>query len=596
MKIPPATDKPSLLSSGRRRLQWWLSLIEWLRPTELQITLVLAGLTGFLGALASLTFRHATEVVHWVFTGSWGAGLSESFTRLPWWQRILVPTVGGAAAGLVLMFTARFIKKQRTTDYMEAVVIGDGILSARQSLLKSLSALFSISSGASIGREGPLVQLSAMLASAIGRIMRVSSPRLRLLVACGAAAGIASAYNAPVSGALFVAEVVMGTMSMGVFGPLVCSSVVATLTIRQFVGADPLYSITHFVLSSPAETFVMLGLGCVCGLLSPLYMMALRGAESWFSLLRGPVFVRLASGGLIVGVLAVWYPQVCGNGYSSVNAVLHGMWPWQELATILILKIVATSATFGSGAVGGVFTPTLFIGSSIGFLFGALVQAVPSLPGIQPSAFALIGMGAFLAATTRAPIMAIMLIFELTLDYEVILPLMLACVVAYYTARSFRTPGIYSEALRRKGRWEFDSELRRMRVGDIMRHDPPSVLLDAAFDEICSRFTLLPHNYLYVVDGNGRFYGVISLHDIKRFLTNPDLAKLVIARDIMREGFPSLRPDDLLTTVFERFARHDGERLPVLSRDGVDLLVGSVSKADALLAFAEQPDMRSPHA
>ena len=596
MKIPPATDKPSLLSSGRRRLQWWLSLIEWLRPTELQITLVLAGLTGFLGALASLTFRHATEVVHWVFTGSWGAGLSESFTRLPWWQRILVPTVGGAAAGLVLMFTARFVKKQRTTDYMEAVVIGDGILSARQSLLKSLSALFSISSGASIGREGPLVQLSAMLASAIGRIMRVSSPRLRLLVACGAAAGIASAYNAPVSGALFVAEVVMGTMSMGVFGPLVCSSVVATLTIRQFVGADPLYSITHFVLSSPAETFVMLGLGCVCGLLSPLYMLALRGAESWFSLLRGPVFVRLASGGLIVGVLAVWYPQVCGNGYSSVNAVLHGMWPWQELATILILKIVATSATFGSGAVGGVFTPTLFIGSSIGFLFGAFVQAVSSLPGIQPSAFALIGMGAFLAAATRAPIMAIMLIFELTLDYEVILPLMLACVVAYYTARSFKTPGIYSEALRRKGRWEFDSELRRMRVGDIMRHDPPSVLLDAAFDEICSRFTLLPHNYLYVVDGKGRFYGVISLHDIKRFLTNPDLAKLVIARDIMREDFPSLRPDDLLTTVFERFARHDGERLPVLSRDGVDLLVGSVSKADALLAFAEQPEMRSPRA
>jgi chloride channel protein, CIC family len=596
VKIPPASGKPSFLSSGRQRLRWWLPLIEWLRPTELQITLVLAGLAGFLGALGSLAFRHATEIVHWVFTGSWGAGLSESFARLPWWQRIVVPTVGGAAAGLVLMFTSRFLKQQRTTDYMEAVVIGDGILSTRQSLLKSLSALFSISSGASIGREGPLVQLAAMLASALGRIVHVSSPRLRLLVACGAAAGIASAYNAPVSGALFVAEVVMGTMSMEVFGPLVCSSVVATLTIRQFVGADPLYSITHFVLNSPAETLVLLGLGCVCGLLSPLYLLVLRGVESWFSLWPGPVFVRLASGGLIVGVLAVWYPQVCGNGYSSVNAVLHGMWPWQELAIILILKIVATSATFGSGAVGGIFTPTLFIGSSVGFLFGAFVQAVSRLPSIQPAAFALIGMGAFLAATTRAPIMAIMLIFEITLDYEVILPLMLACVVAYYTARSFRVPGLYSEALRRKGRWEFDSALRRMRVGDIMRNDPPSVLLDAAFDEICSHFTLLPHNYLYVVDAKGRFYGAISLHDIKRFLANPDLARLVIARDIMREDFPSLGPDDFLTTVFERFARHDGERLPVLSRDGLDVLVGSVSKADALLAFAEQPEMRTSHA
>ena len=587
--MPANSGKPSFLSSGRQRLRWWLKLVEWLRPKELQITLVLAGLAGFLGALGSLAFRRATEVMHWVFTGSWDAGLSESFAHLPWWQRIVVPTAGGAAAGLVLMFVARFLKQSRTTDYMEAVVIGDGILSTRQSLLKSLSALFSISSGASIGREGPLVQLAAMFASALGRIMRVSSPRLRLLVACGAAAGIAAAYNAPIAGALFVAEVVMATTSMEIFGPLVCSSVVATLTIRQFVGADPLYSVTHFAAISPTETLVLVGLGCVCGLLSPVYLLILRGVESWFSHWPGPVFTRLAAGGLIVGVLAVWYPQVCGNGYSSVNAVLHGLWPWEELAIILILKIVATSATFGSGAVGGVFTPTLFIGSSIGFLFGVLAQAVTKLSGIQPEAFALIGMGAFLAATTRAPIMAIILIFEITLDYEVILPLMLACVVAYYTARSFQMPGIYSEELRRKGRWEFDSELRRMRVGDIMKHNPPSVLLDAAFDEICSRFTLLPHNYLYVIDEKGRFHGVISLHDIKRFLTNPDLATVVIARDIMREDFPSLGPDDFLTTVFERFARHDGERLPVLSRDGSKLLVGSVSKADALLAFAEQP-------
>ena len=589
MKMPANSGKPSFLSSGRQRLRWWLKLVEWLRPKELQITLVLAGLAGFLGALGSLAFRRATEVMHWVFTGSWDAGLSESFAHLPWWQRIVVPTAGGAAAGLVLMFVARFLKQSRTTDYMEAVVIGDGILSTRQSLLKSLSALFSISSGASIGREGPLVQLAAMFASALGRIMRVSSPRLRLLVACGAAAGIAAAYNAPIAGALFVAEVVMATTSMEIFGPLVCSSVVATLTIRQFVGADPLYSVTHFAAISPTETLVLVGLGCVCGLLSPVYLLILRGVESWFSHWPGPVFTRLAAGGLIVGVLAVWYPQVCGNGYSSVNAVLHGLWPWEELAIILILKIVATSATFGSGAVGGVFTPTLFIGSSIGFLFGVLAQAVTKLSGIQPEAFALIGMGAFLAATTRAPIMAIILIFEITLDYEVILPLMLACVVAYYTARSFQMPGIYSEELRRKGRWEFDSELRRMRVGDIMKHNPPSVLLDAAFDEICSRFTLLPHNYLYVIDEKGRFHGVISLHDIKRFLTNPDLSTVVIARDIMREDFPSLGPDDFLTTVFERFARHDGERLPVLSRDGSKLLVGSVSKADALLAFAEQP-------
>ena len=473
MKTSSEPAKSSFFPTGRQCLRWWIGLVEWVRPREVQITLLLAGVAGFFGAVGSLAFRRATEIVHWLLTGNWEE-LSESFAHLPTWQRIVVPTAGGAAAGLVLMLTARFVKQSRTTDYMEAVVIGDGILSTRQSLLKSLSALFSISSGGSIGREGPLVQLAAMLASALGRILHVSSPRLRLLVACGAAAGIASAYNAPVAGALFVAEVVMATTSMEVFGPLVCSSVVATLTTRQFLGADPLYSVLHFHTISPVQTLILVGLGCLCGFLSPAYLLILRNVESWFSFWPGPVFTRLAAGGLVVGVIAVWYPQVCGNGYSEVNAVLHGRWPWQELAIVLLLKIVATSATFGSGAVGGVFTPTLFVGSSIGYLFGVLAKAASGIATIQPEAFALIGMGAFLAATTRAPLMAIILIFEITLDYEVILPLMLACVVGYYTARSFPVAGIYSEDLRRKGRWEFDSELRRMRVGDIMKLDPPS--------------------------------------------------------------------------------------------------------------------------
>jgi chloride channel protein, CIC family len=589
VKTPSNSEKAAFLPSGRQRLRWWFGVVGRFRPRELQITLVLAGLAGFLGAVGSLAFRKASDAVHWILTGNWEAGLSESFAHLPAWQRIVVPTFGGAAAGLVLMFSARFLKQSRTTDYLEAVVIGDGILSTRQSLLKSLSALFSISSGGSIGREGPLVQLAAMFASALGRILRLSSPRLRLLVACGAAAGIASAYNAPVAGALFVAEVVMATTSMEVFGPLVCSSVVATLTTRHFLGAAPLYSVMHFNAIAPVETLILVALGCLCGFLSPAFLLTLRSVESWFSLWPGPIFTRLAAGGLVVGVLAVWYPQVCGNGYSEVNAVLHGRWPWQELAIILVLKIIATSATFGSGAVGGVFTPTLFVGSSIGFLFGALAKGATGLAGIEPEVFALIGMGAFLAATTRAPLMAIILIFEITLDYEVILPLMLACVVGYYTARSFPVPGIYSEELRRKGRWEFDSVLRRMRVGDIMKPDPPSVHLDATFDEICSRFTLLPHNFLYVTDERGRFHGAIALHDIKRFLNDPDLAGVIIARDIMREKFPSLGPDDFLTTVFERFSRHEDERLPVLSSDGAKLLLGAVSKADALLAFAEQP-------
>lgn len=573
---------------GLSRLRGLFAVLDWLKPGELQVTLALAGLVGFLGGLASIAFRRSVQAVHWVFTQHWGPGVTESFAHLPPWQRVAVPIVGGAAGGLMLMMAARFAKQKRTTDYMEAVVVGNGMIPVRQSLFKSLSALFSIASGASIGREGPMVQLSAMLASLVGRGTRATNPRLRLLVACGAAAGIASAYNAPISGALFVAEIVLGTTSMEIFGPLIFASVVGTLTVRQIIGSEAIYHIGNLPLGAPTDLIFLLGLGILCGVLSHGYLWTLRRVEGAFAQWPAPPFLRLAAGGAVVGVIAIWYPQVCGNGYSSVEAVLHGAWPWQELAVVMILKIVATSAAFGSGAVGGVFTPTLFVGSAIGFLSSVVFQHLFGLKPDTAITFALVGMGAFLAASTRAPILAIILIFELTLDYEIILPLMLACVTGYYAARSLRGEGLYSETLRRKGRWEFDSQLRSMRVGDIMRANPPTVGLGAPFDEVCEKFTTLRHNYLYVTGPQNQFSGVISLHDVKRFLADPDLAKLVIARDLVREKFPSLRRDDYLSTVFERFARHESERLPVLSESGI--LLGSVSKADALLAFAEQPN------
>ncbi len=584
-------SNPSLPGKNRSallRFRKLLPLLEWLRPRDLQITLFFAGLIGFLGAISSEIFRYLTSFANFLFTQHQSAGLTESFAAIEWWQRILIPTLGGGAAGAVLMLSAHFIKQRRTTDYMEAIVIGDGVISTRQSLLKSLSSLFTISSGGSIGREGPLVQLSAMCASLLGRITRVSRPKLRLFAACGAAAGIASAYNAPISGALFVSEIVLGTTAMEIFGPLVFSSVVATLTMRQFSGGEPLYQIPHFALGSNGELVFYLVLGCAAGIVAPVYLGFLRRVESTAAGWSQPVYLKMALGGLVVGLLAVWYPQVCGNGYSSVDAVLHGRWPWQELALVLIAKLISTSATFGSGAVGGIFTPTLFIGAGCGYLFGTVVQMFGGFSGVEPGAFALIGMGAFLAAATRAPIMAIMMIFELTLDYEIILPLMLGCVVAYFTAGSLPGEAMYKETLRRKGRWQFDEELRRVTVRDITKPNPAAVLPGASFAEICSSFQALRHSFLYVVEESGLFLGVISLHDIKRFLSEPDLADVIIARDLLRTDFPVLFPDDPLSTVFEKFAHHEGERVPVL--DPAGHLMGSVSKADALLAFAERPD------
>jgi chloride channel protein, CIC family len=575
-----AAQQPPGPGLNLRRLKFWT----WFhRLTELQVTLIWAGIVGFCGAACSIAYRLATGFVHKIFTGTTAPGLVESFIQLPLLGRLFVPAIGGLIAGAIIYLGARFHGQVTTTDYMEAVVLGDGKISARQSLVKSLSALFTNASGGSIGREGPLVQLSAMVASLAGRLQRWTTPRLRLLVGCGAAAGIASAYNAPISGAMFVAEIVLGSMAMEIFGPLVFASVIATLTVRGFLGPGPLYEIPLFQLNGNWEIvpYVLLGLGS--GLVAPWFIRLLRVSEKWAGQISMPVYLKMCVGGLIVGALAVFYPQVCGNGYSVVNEILRGQWLWQTLAVILLCKVLATAATFGSGAVGGVFTPTLFIGASLGFLFGTATQHLTGSPTVIPSAFALVGMGTFLAAATHAPIMAIIMIFELTLDYQIILPLMLACVVAYYTSAKIEKRSIYADALKRKGAGDYARQLAELHVRDLMKPNPLTISLTTGFSEIAEKFVATRFNYLYVTD-DGRFLGAVSLHDIKSYLNAPELAKVVIAGDLLLDSFPVVRASASLTEALERFSHHQGERLPVVSQDRH--LVGSIAKTDVILALA----------
>ena len=580
-KISEST-KPKLASL--RQIKLWIRFKEIAHPSDLQVTLFWSGVIGFSGAVCSIVFRYATGIVHKILTGSPEPGLVESFGHLPLWRRLVTPAIGGLLAGAVIWLGARWRGELTTTDYMEAVVLGDGKISTRRSLTKCLSALFTIASGGSIGREGPLVQLSSLVASLAGRLQKWSTPRLRLLVGCGAAAGIASAYNAPIAGALFVAEIVLGSVAMEIFGPLVFASVIATLTVRGFLGSTPLYEIPPFRLGSNWEIIPYLVLGLTTGLIGPWFVRLLRASEQLFARISAPVYVKMCIGGAVVGILAVWHPEVCGNGYSAVNAILRGEWLWQVLLVILVFKILATCATLGSGAVGGVFTPTLFVGASFGFLFGDAAQHLPGHAFLNPSAFALVGMGAFLAAATHAPIMAIIMIFELTLDYQIILPLMLACVISYYTSVSINKRSIYAEALRRKGAGDYRKQLAELHVRDLMKSDPLTVSPQARFGEIGQKFIASRFNYLYVIDRE-RFIGAISLHDIKSYLNSPELAELVIARDILREGFPTVHPGASLTEALEQFTEHDGERLPVITESGSTLL-GSVSKTDVILALA----------
>lgn len=562
------------------RLRLWVS--ERLRPGETEVTLVWAGIIGALGGLASPAFQSAIRGVKFLLTGS-TASLAETAASLEPWQRVLVPAAGGVLAGFVLHFGVRFARGKKSQDYMEAVTLGDGVIRTRPTLVRIASSLFSIGSGGSIGREGPQVQLAALLASSIGRAANLPRPRLRLLVACGAAAGIASAYNAPIGGALFVAEVVLGSIAMETFGPLILSSVVATVVARIFLGGEPLFEVPRFHLVNYWELVPYLMLGLLAGAFAPWFLRLLSHSTAFFASWPVPIFVRMAAGGLVVGLLSLHVPDVWGNGDSAVSAILSSNLVWTALLTLLAFKLLATAATVGSGAVGGVFTPTLLVGGIMGGLFGIPVhEAFPNSTAL-PNAYALVGMGAMLAATTLAPLMAILIVFEMTLDYDIVLPLMLACVTAYTAARAQGAKSIYAGALPAIPPPQAGA-LDTLLVRELMRADPPRIDENARFEAVVETFAKHRHHNLYVVGRDGRFRGVIPLHEIKPFLNDPELGKLAIAQDVLREEFPSVRPESTLRETLQRFEGHSGERLPVVDVDRV--LVGSISKSDLLITLA----------
>ena len=581
-----APASPAEMGGGTRRLvrlRIWLG--ERFRFNELQLTLFWAAVIGFAGAWTSIGFKEATEWLHWVFTGH-REGYVDSFRAMAPWQRLAVPVLGGLLAGITLLLGSRYKAAANSSDYMEAVVVGEGNLAVRASLVKSVSAWFSSASGASIGREGPLVQLSSLVASLVGRWLSFPLARKRQLVACGAAAGIASAYNAPIAGAFFVAEIVLGSMAMEAFGPLVVASVVATLATRAHYGADAIYAAPAFNLRTNSELIPYLILGAVSGLLVPLFLWLLKAGERGFALLKLPAPARLALGGLIVGGLAVYHPEVAGNGRALVFAVLHDPGSWQLLAIILGCKLLATAATFGSGAVGGVFTPTLFTGAATGYLFGVATAALMPGAGFEPGAFGLVGMGAFLAAATGAPVMAIIMLFELTLNYQILMPAMLASLMGYYVCRTLGARPLYSEALERKGAAAVAQHLATLKVGDLTTRDAGTLDPNASFGDVARAFLQSRHDSLHVVDA-GLLLGIVSLHDIKPYLDQPDLEGLLIARDVMHDNPVRLSPGQTMNEALDLFSRADAERLPVAGSD--NQFLGSVTRADVLLFLAGKP-------
>ncbi len=552
----------------RLMIKYLRHIHDGLRQTEQIYMVVVAVVIGLLGGLCAVGFRLLIQVLNRI---AWQQGpyTLDHLAGLPFWWKILAPTAGGIVVGLIIHRFAREAKGHGVPEVMEAVALRGGRIRPRVVVAKMLASGVCIGSGGSVGREGPIVQIGSALGSTIGQWLKIDPRRLRTLVGCGAAAGIAGTFNAPVAGALFAVEIILGDFAVAQFSPIVISSVAATVVSQRFLGDFPAFEVPSYSLVHASELFAYAGLGILAALVALAFIRSLYKLEDAFDKLRLYPPVRTMLGGMCIGVIGIWLPHIFGVGYEAINEALNGTLVWQFMLLLVVVKIIAVSITIGSGGSGGIFAPSLFIGAMLGGAVGTVVQSIWPVSTAGAGAYALVGMGAVVAAGTHAPITAILIIFELTGEYAIILPLMISCIIATLLSTRVQSASIYTLKLLRRGvdihRGRAVNVLQHVPVREVMRPDVVTVSPRDGLVSLISKFIDHPGSTLFVTDERRQLQGLVTADQIRPVMRDPAaLEGLVIAEDLMVEGeFPRVAPDDSLADVMRLLGGYRGE-LPVL--------------------------------
>jgi CIC family chloride channel protein len=539
---------------------------------------------GVLAGAFAILFRGA---MHLVFVRLFQApDVFRAFRALPAGWRVFLPTLGGAAAATLGLIAARRSGGHGVAEILEAVVLGRGRISTPTTLWKALGSFVALVTGGSVGREGPLLQFGAASGSMAGDRFHLGPKRSRALVAAGAAAGFAAAYNTPIAAVLFVLEVVTGLIALDVVLPVVVATAISTWLSRLALGGGPLYGLRGFSLLSGRELGAYAALGVVTGLVGPAFMSMLSAGNRAFKRLPLPASIRGAVGGLVVGLLALRLTEVTGNGYEVIQLMLGARYAAPMLGLLLIAKAVATTASVSSGSPGGVFTPSLFLGAATGGIVGALVHVLLPTHGFL-GGYVLVGMAGAIAATTHAPIMATVLGFELSGDYAIVLPLFVATVLATVVARRLRADSIYTEELRRRGiAWEGTLTQRlaqTVRARDIFEHDPYVVSEDAPLRAALDLLAESQARVVFVTGGER--VRAIDLHlglrhRSERRRDPPDATCGSVAIAV-----PAASPDDDLLVLSEKLFDVDWGEIPVVDPEAPGRPIGVVTRRALLAAF-----------
>ncbi len=561
---------------------------------------ILAALTGAVSGLVAVIFRFSVYGLTTIFSV-----IPDYIGILGW---ILVPVMGSAVSGFLTTRYAPEASGHGVPEVMESYVLEGGKIRPRVPIIKTISAAFTIGSGGSCGREGPIAQIGSGTGSSLAQFFKLSRRDTRTLVVCGLASGIAATFGAPLGGALFGVEVLVGELSGVSVIPVILASVIGVAVANGLFGSEAgSFIAPPLALSSYSELLFYFIMGLVFGFVSKVWVRLLYSFEAFFGKLKTSEYFKPVIGGLLIGLLATWVivlegifgysgvftahspyvPAVMGSGYAFINAALLGSVSFLALITFGVLKMFATAFSIGSGGSGGVFAPTLFMGAGIGGALGMLFNWIAPDIAPHPMAYALVGMAAMFAGAAHVPVTCIVMIMEMTGDYALILPLMISVASSYIIAVSVMPESIYTEKLRLRGinlkRGLYIDALRSIRVEDIMTRNPVTLSPDMTAEEALHMLTTTHHTKFPVVDSDGRIVGTVIAEVLEeRHSTTGEPLRV---RDLLDKDFLVVDLDTTMDEVLHMMMEKKEGHAVVLDPNDPTKMIGFLTKTDVFRAY-----------
>jgi chloride channel protein, CIC family len=569
-------------------------------PESLAIFLT-ALLVGAGAGLGAVFFRWLIAFFQDLFFTKLG-GLLQGFQP---WYLLIIPALGGLIYGPMIYKFAREAKGHGVPEVMEAVALKGGRIRPVVAIVKSLASAVCIASGGSVGREGPIAQIGSAIGSTVGQYFNLSDERIKNLVACGAAGGIAATFNAPIAGAVFALEIILGQLHAVYFGAVVISAVTADVIAHYFDGGLRAFSVPAYSMTSPWELLFYVVMGVIMALASVAFTRLLYLSEDIWDGFSFPEYFKPVIGGLILGVIGIIspkigsFPRAFGVGYDSISEALFGNMALKLTLSLFLLKLVATIITLGAGGSGGIFAPSLFMGAMLGETFGQFAgQLFPAVTA-PPGAYAMVGMAAFFSGAAHAPVTAILILFELTGNYEIILPLMLATVTSTLLSRALSPESIYTLKLTRRGVHLQEGKdldvMQTITVGEAMSKSYDVVSSDLTLKNLAVEFERSHHHGFPVVDREDKLVGVVTIQDLERALEDELPDSTPVEEIATCQNLITAYDDEPMWTALRKLGVRDVGRLPVVKRGSEHQLVGVVRRKDIIQAYNLAIVQRAQH-